>query len=76
MKFQITFVAVLLTQLNLVSYADGKDLPADFCEGNPAGLLAHPDDCTKFIFCMNDIPYINTCPYPVLVFYDGFCVEG
>ncbi|CAG9811758.1 unnamed protein product [Chironomus riparius] len=76
MKIQIIFLAVLLTTFNFISYANGVDLPDDFCKDSPNELVPHPENCFQFVICVGEVPNIQTCPFPTLVFYNGNCVEG
>ncbi|XP_070495179.1 mucin-2-like [Chironomus tepperi] len=70
MKIEIIFVAVL------VSSVAGLDIPVDFCTDLSNGAYPHPDNCYQFVFCMNGNAEVKDCPYPNLVFYDGYCVAG
>ncbi|CAG9811756.1 unnamed protein product [Chironomus riparius] len=76
MKIQIIFLAVLLTKFNFISYANGMDLPDDFCKDIPNELVPHPENCFQFVICIGEVSNISTCPSPYLVFYNGDCVEG
>ncbi|XP_070496054.1 uncharacterized protein [Chironomus tepperi] len=70
MKIQIIFVAVL------VNFAAGLDIPANFCTDMPNGIYPHPGTCLQFVFCMDGNGTVNDCPYPNIIFYDGYCVAG
>ena len=66
-----------ITTITEPEFTTELPLPDDFCHNKPNSVpQPHPYDCTKYIICMNEIPFINICQYPTAIFQNGICVEG
>lgn len=39
------------------------------------GLLPYPNDCSRFVFCLNENPTINSCPDQTIYVNEG-CAAG
>jgi len=75
MKIKSIFKA-LIVYFRLICFVKGSDPLDDICEGKHNVLIAHPDLCTKFIYCYLETPSLFECEYPTEVFHNGECVAG
>lgn len=58
--------------------ADPKFNPNDVCVGITLAFKPHPEECTSFIICNNEVGEIRSCPGPIPIFHPSrlVCVAG